>query len=522
MRNTRLRGWSIRLARFGVAAALAITPALAQGGGDAPTERAVPREQIQQLALAVQQAEARVHASERELDNLKARLARLEAGLHDGAAPGPAATATASAPEAKRDAGGADLAASRSHSSAVQPDEAARARDEAEVQASEIATLDQAKVETSSKYPFQLNGLVLLTAGVNTAAVDSAVAPTASFFGPGSTALSLRQTVLGFHAFGPHLAGASSSADLRVDFAGGSAAGYNTAGGLIRLRTAHAALEWTHARAFFALDRPLLSPATPASLVQVAEPALAWSGNLWTWSPQAGVSAHFGDARQFVVEGAWIAPPDPPFPVPSAPPGGLTETLSAAERSRVPGGEARVAFASGDAARGFRLGMGGYVSPHTLREGGSFTAWAGTLDLRVPVSHWVDLNASVYRGQGLGGLGAGAYKDFFSAQVGSAFVFRSPEDVGGWAEATVHLRPALDWHGAFGMDNIFARQVRSFAGATQDYGNIARNRTVSTNLIWAPRAALLFSVEYRRLSTFPVIGRVWNTNVVAGAAGYRF
>ena len=453
-------------------------------------------EQVQQLSLQVHAAEQRLQDSEKELSSLKARLAELESSL---AVPSSASTA--------------------------QPASSNPAADNAEtaaVQASQIATLDQSKVETSSKFPLKATGLVLLTASVNSSGVDSPVDPTASLGGPGSTALSLRQTILGLDANGPHLAGASSSADIRVDFFGTAAADtYPSAGGLLRLRTAHAALVWQHAQLFFSFDRTLLNPNMPASLVQVAEPGLSWSGNLWNWMPQLGVSSHFGLRHVLVLEGAWLSPPDAPSPHPPYT-SSRSEPPTLAEASRVPGGEARIAFQSGDPSRGLRIGVGGYLSPHTLPSVGSFESWAATLDLRMPLGRRAELAGSLYRGAGLGGLGAGGYKDWVSRSDGTNVDLHAPEDIGGWTELALHLRRNLDWNNAFGVDNVFAGQLRSYTSNTSDYGSIARNRTATSNLIWSPRPYLPFSFEYRRLYTAPVTGPLWSGNVFALGGGYRF
>ncbi len=454
-------------------------------------------EQLQQLSLKMQAAEQRIQDAEKEVASLKAQLANLESSL--------AASAPASA-------------APPSPTTALAIDNA----EAIALQASQIATLEQTKVETSSKFPLKVTGLVLLTAGVNSSGVDSPVDPTASLGGPGSTALSLRQTILGLDANGPHLAGARSSADIRVDFFGTAAAGsYPSAGGLLRLRTAHAALDWQHARLFFSFDRTLLNPNAPGSLVQVASPGLSWSGNLWNWMPQLGVSSHFGQRRVLVLEGAWVSPPDAPDPAPPYTTS-RSDPATLAESSRIPGGEARVAFGSGDTLRGLRVGIGGYLAPHKLPGVGSFNSWAATLDFRAPLGRHADLTGSLYRGAGLGGLGAGGYKDWVSETYGTTIYLHAPEDVGGWAQAAIHLTPVLDWNNAFGMDNVFAGQLRSYSVSAVGYGSIARNRTVTSNLIWSPRAYLPFSFEYRRLYTAPVIGPLWNTNVFAFGAGYHF
>ena len=456
-------------------------------------------DQIQQLSLQVQMVEQQLKSSEQELAVLKARLTELQASLAAAAAPvgsQPSPTPTPAAPN---------------NAEAIA------------MQSSQIATLDQTKIETGSKFPLKVSGLLLMTASVNSRGVDSPVDATASLGGPGSTALSLRQTVLGFDANGPHLAGARSSADLRVDFYG-SAAGsgtYPSVGGLLRLRTAHAALDWQHTQLFFAFDRTLLNPNTPTSLVQVAEPGLSWSGNLWNWMPQLGVSSRFGQRHAVVLQGAWVSPPDAPYPAPAYM-SSASEPATLAEAGRVLGGEARIAYESGDAVRGLRIGVGGYVAPHTLPGIGSFKAWASTLDVRAPFGRYADFTGNLYRGAGLGGLGAGGYKDWIYITNGKSVYIRAPDAVGGWTQLSVHVRPTLDWNNAFGMDNVFGGQLRLSPSGAIGYGSIARNRTAMSNLIWSPRPYLPFSFEYRRLYSAPVKGPLWNTNVFAFGAGYRF
>jgi hypothetical protein len=144
------------------------------------------------------------------------------------------------------------------------------------------------------------------------------------------------------------------------------------------------------------------------------------------------------------------------------------------------------------------------------------------MDVRVPLSTRADFTANAYRGAGLGGLGGGGYKDFVTDTEGTQVFLRAPEDTGGWTQLALHLRPTLDWNNSFGMDNVFGHDLRAYAPSRSGYGSIARNRTVSSNLIWSPRPYLPFSFEYRRIYTAPVIGPLWNTNVFAFAAGYRF
>ena len=216
-------------------------------------------------------------------------------------------------------------------------------REQQAVDESQIATHEQINVESESRYPVKVTGMLLLNGFVNTGAVDMAATPTVAVPGSGSAGASIRQTVLGFDAHGPHLFGASSFADLRVDFASVPAldtatatypSSYNANSTLLRLRTAHAGLQWDRTQAFFALDRPILSPDTPTSLVAVAEPALAWSGNLWAWNPQAGVSVNLNritDAGRLQFQAALIDAGDAPLS-PAIGPSGTANDGAAEQR----------------------------------------------------------------------------------------------------------------------------------------------------------------------------------------------
>ena len=205
--------------------------------------------------------------------------------------------------------------------------------------------------------------------------------------------------MLGLDADGLHLFGVSSGADLRVDFFGSSAAEtYSSTVGLLRLRTAHAPLDWRRTQLFFSLDRPLLNPNAPESLVAVAQPELAWSGNLWSWIPHAGLSHTLGTRRRLRSEAAVLDPADP-VPVRSTEGNPQASIPSSAELSRKPGVEARMAVMGADDAHSAAFGVGGYFSPHFVpkeatKSASSFHAWAATLDYRVPLSHGLTLSGS--------------------------------------------------------------------------------------------------------------------------------
>jgi hypothetical protein len=394
-------------------------------------------------------------------------------------------------------------------------------REQQELQQSEIATHEQTKVESASRFPVKITGLILINAFANSSRVDVIQSPTVAGTGPGTAGFSLRQSVVGVDARGPHVFGATSAADVRADFFGDPGQGSNgSGGGTARFRTAHAELAWEAARAFVELDRPILNPNAPASLTAIAEPALAWSGNLWNWTSQAGAEYNFlptGSSR-IVLQGALADVSDPP----SSPTGiTMTPLASLAEQSRRPASEARLGFGHGDKTTGLQVGVGGYFSPHRRGSDFSFNAWAATLDYRVPVSKYFDLSGSAYRGSALGGLGGDAFKDYVWRQTDDSY--HALDDVGGWGQLKARAGERLEFNAAYGLDNAFVHQIRPFLTVGSDYyQNLARNSTVTSNVIYSPSAYTLFSVEYRRIDSSHAVGSPSIANVYGVAAGYRF
>lgn len=494
-------------------------------------------QQVQQLTAAMAREQTQIEQSQRELNEMRAQLAALQARMAAGvASAGTNAAAVGTAPAVANSTTPAAASVKTQESPA---DDTQDVRERQAMQQSQIATLDQAKVESASKYPVRISGLILFNGFANTSAVDIASTPTIAVGGAGSTGASVRQTMLGIEATGPHLFGARSYADLEVDFEGntqgssstGAYTGYYSGSdALLRLRTAHAGLEWQHTDAYFSLDRPIISPDSPSSLVATATPALAWSGNLWTWNPQLGIThdVSLGSAQSLRVQGALIDAGDAPvtpLALPVSNPGVVLPTP--AEQSRWPGLEARIAWlGSTDQEKATHFGIGGYFAPHIVPVvNRRFDAWAVTADARLHLPGRLYFTSSAYRGLGLGGLGGGAFKDFMTRPNASmtSYYTRPLEDVGGWAELKERVSTRLELNAAFGMDNAFAKDVRPYAAYTAgSYFNLARNRTYTGNVIYSPSSYLLFSLEYRYLDSSTVTGPSTRANVIGVAAGYKF
>jgi hypothetical protein len=485
------------------------------GHAQRPTEESKPPEttgqKIEQLTAALARAESQMESYQKQLLEMRNQLTALRQQMmaEKGASPTATQPSTTSSGSEESSSGlAATIAEIREHQA---------------IEDSQIATHDVTKVETQSKYPLKVSGLILFNSFVNTRQVDTSASPAYALSGPGSTGLSLRQTVLGFDARGPHLFGATSYGDLRVDFFANGAQSNYASSGVLRLRTAHAGLNWSNTEAFVQLDRTILEPNQPSSLVAVAQPELAWAGNLWNWNPQIGLTHQFAisDSSRIKAQAALIDTWDP------KPPGTTsTSPVTQTEFSRWPGTEGRIAFQNGMNGGGFEVGAGGYFSPHRYGDGDRFDAWAGTIDLRMQLTRRFEMTANSYRGQALAGLGAGGYVNYYDVYKGATATARALDTIGGWAQLKARAGERVEINAGYGIDNPFSKDIHaatsSSGSPSSAYPGLARNRAAFANVIYSPSAYLLFSLEYKRLWTNYAYGPANFSDSIGIGAGYKF
>jgi hypothetical protein len=368
----------------------------------------------------------------------------------------------------------------------------------------------QTKVESASKYRMRLSGIVLMNMFSTQGAVDSIDLPMLAYARPagnsgGSFGATLRQSQVGFEVFGPRVAGARTRAELQMDFAGGFATVPNgISSGVMRLRTATMRMDWANTSLIAGQDGLFFSPSSPTSFASLAEPALSYSGNLWGWVPQIRVEHRIvlGEGSSLLLQGGILDPVSGQLPLT-----GLYREADAGESSRQPAYATRVAWTHTIFGRPLRIGAGGFYSRQDYGYQRTVDAWAGMSDVELPLGHQFALSGKVYRGRGLGG--------FYGGIGRSALFDGDPRDpatdviglnsVGGWGQLKYHPVPKLEFNGAFGVDNPYARDLEYFPYA-QSYGiaSLARNRAGFVNVIYRPRSDVLFSAEYRRLRTFTI------------------
>jgi len=391
-----------------------------------------------------------------------------------------------------------------------------------------IAEQNQTKVESASKYRARLSGIMLFNTYGERGSVDNVdfpqlVIPRGLLSSGGSFGASVRQSQIGIQAFGPTIAGARTSADIQFDFAGGFPEAQNGASfGIMRLRTGTVRFDWTDTSVIGGQDSLFFAPLSPTSIATLAIPALAYSGNLWSWTPQLRIEHRFtlSDSSSFSIQGGVLDN------LTGDPPPSLYERYpSWGEYSGQPAYATRLSWTRGVRGQDVTIGAGGYYSRQLWGFGRSADGWAGTIDLKLPLGKMFEFTSQFYRGRAVGGIGGA---------IGQSVLWNGSlsdpntqvhglESVGGWAQLKYKATPKLQFNGAFGQDNPFASNLRNFGGNGGYYGVLfSRNRSAFVNFIYQPWSDVVFSLEYRRLNTFILDSNLNSANRVNFSVGYIF
>jgi hypothetical protein len=389
---------------------------------------------------------------------------------------------------------------------------------------------DQTKLESSSKYPLHVSGLILFNSFINRGSVDNidlpevALSSQGTTVGNGSAGAGFRQTILGLEGYGPRVAGARTSANVDLDFFGGlTYTSYGSSAGIVRMRTASVNLEWDNDSIQAGMVAPLISPLSPTSYATVAVPALGGAGNLWAWSPQLKythqVPLQSGRRLQFEF-GLW----DPPAAGYSA--STIIRAPSPGEASKQPGYESRVSYGIFSGEHPSQIGLSGYYSRQSYPGNEGIDSWAVTTDWRIPLGGVVEVSGEGYRGRALGGLGGGVYKSalFGTDPVTGLNAYRGLDTIGGWTQFKARFGQSIEANASIGLDNGFAGDFHSIVFPPNPTASQlrARNRMAFGNLILRPKTYLILSPEYRRIWTWPIQGAANTADIFTLSAGYQF
>jgi hypothetical protein len=268
---------------------------------------------------------------------------------------------------------------------------------------SKINEQSQTKVESGSKYRLRFSGIVLLNLFSSRGFVDNldfpqfaAPAPSLGIDTPNAFGGTLRQSQIRVESFGPDIAGAHTSADLKLDFAGGFPQSPNgSLLGIARLRTGTIRFDWTNTSVVAGQDSLFFAPLAPTSLASLAVPALSYSGNLWGWTPQVRVEQRlvFSESSKLLLQGGILESLSGDVPQAQ-----YTRTSTWGEQSNQPAYAARVAWTNRIYGQEMTIGAGGYYGRQSWGFGRNVNSWISTTDLLLPLGRALEFSAEFYRG----------------------------------------------------------------------------------------------------------------------------
>lgn len=475
--------------------------------------------QVNELRAGQQQALQEAAALRSELNRTKEQLAsRPNDGSRGyGFSSAPASSASADS----------DIPLSAPQSGASLAEQVAKLEDDQRLLNDKLVEQSQTKVESGSKYRVRLSGIVLFNANVTRGAVDNLdfpqiATPPEKLGTSGAFSGSLRQSQVGIEAFGPDIAGARTSANLKFDFAGGFPNVPNgTAFGIVRLRTGTIRLDWEHTSIVAGQDSLFFAPLTPTTLSSLAIPALSYTGNLWSWTPQIRIEHRIAlsDTSNLLLQAGILDSLTGDLP------SGEYRSPTAGEQSGQPAYAARIAWSRREFGRDMTVGVGGYYGRQNWGFGRTVDGWVGTTDVTLPLGDYFDVSGAFYRGRGAGGMGGGIGQTILLSGpiTDDGTTIRGLDSMGGWVQLKFKPRANFEVNFAYGQDNPFASELRAFPGTAYYYGSsLSRNLSPFVNFIYRVRSDVVVSVEYRRLQTYTLDSGANNANQIGTSVGYIF
>jgi hypothetical protein len=472
-----------------------------------------------EMRTAQQQALLEAEQLRAELNRTREQLAAKTAGTNRSYEPGPAESPSSSSTSV--------AAKGQQLPEASLQERISKLEDDQELINDKIIEQSQTKMESGSKYRVRLSGIVLLNTAVTRGSVDNldfpqVATPPGTPGTSGSFSGSLRQSQIGIEAFGPDIAGARTSANLKFDFAGGFPNTPNGAAfGIVRLRTGTIRLDWSDTSVVAGQDSLFFAPLTPTTLSSLAIPALSYTGNLWSWTPQIRIEHRvaLSDSSKLLFQAGILDSltgdvPRQNYRLPTA-----------GERSGQPAYATHIAYVRRAFGKDLILGIGGYYGRQNWGFGRNIDGWAGLTDVTLPLGNFFSLTGEFYRGRAVGGLGGGIGQSILiSGPINNAATsIYGLDSMGGWMQLKFKPKANFEVNFAYGQDNPFASELRYFPASAYYYGSLlSRNQSPFVNFIYRVRSDVLFSVEYRRLETYTLDSNANTANQIGLSLGYAF
>jgi hypothetical protein len=388
---------------------------------------------------------------------------------------------------------------------------------------------EQVKIESASKYRLKLSGIALFnvfdTSGhLDNLDVPALAVPPPPYVYTGSLSASFRQSLLGLRGIGPTVFGASTSADLQLDFINGEEGPYGGVGaGLVGLRIARLQFDWSKFSVTAGLETPFFSPNSPTSYLSLAVPAFSSAGNLWNWTPAIRAERRFDftssqikleagvlDSTAYSVSGSNVRLPTP------------------GESSRQPVYAVRLSGNNRIEDHAISFGISGVYAPLHFPGRGLLSASGAIADWKFPLIAKLQLSGAFFTGKGLDGFGGLALPSVQPQDYGRYLYFTAPTLVGipvigGWAQLKFTVNSRNEFNAAGGLGARDAGGLRARIPFDPLLLSVPQsNRILFFNYIFRPRSDLLFSAEYRHFHTSELSGAPYVAGQVGLAAGFLF
>jgi hypothetical protein len=404
----------------------------------------------------------------------------------------------------------------------------AAATEDQQMLAARVEELAETKIESASHYKVRLSGLLLMNTYYNNGHTDITDLPMLAFPpAPGATSgdfgMTLRQSQIGLEVVGPHLWGATTGGDVQADFFGGFPdANYGQTNGIIRMTLARAYMNWSKTKLVAGQDGLFFSPLSPTSYATVGEPAFAWAGNMWVWTPQIRIE-HQWDlsdnsklSMQFgILDSMTEEEPEDYF----------ERVATRGEASRVPALGWHASWDGKAFDKAASVGVGAYYAKQDFGFNRNINSWMISGDYNVPLGSKFAWSGEIYKGSALGGLGGGVWNSYISNgdPTLALTAIAGLGDVGGWSQLKFVPVPKLEFNVAAGTDNPLAKDLERFPGAlSTNFPTFTRNQSIFVNSIYRPRSNLLLALEYRRLRTYDISPSKQTVDHVNLALGVSF
>lgn len=335
----------------------------------------------------------------------------------------------------------------------------------------------------------------------NSGGTNNGDVPLWSTPGPGSLSASGRQSRFGFRVTGLTAGKAKLSGVLEADFFGGfPAIGIGDNMGVLRLRQAHARLDWQKTSIVVGQDWMIFAPANPVSLASAGIPLMAASGNPWARLPQARVDWRVGP---MLLQGGVLAPSTGDFSA------AFFYQPTSGALSQVPFLQGRAAWSSANWLGSKRPASIG-VSGHYGRSRVLTAAFDRELDSRGVAIDWsvafaprVTLTGEAFTGRNLAAFQAGVFQGInpdAASVAATGSIDDGPRAIGtrgGWTQVAVAVHPVLSVQATYGLDDPRDEMLASIS--RRDWRR--RNQAYSIGFVHKLSPQFSWSLEERRIVT---------------------